>query len=258
MMPRNLTTALYRASARSFALGLLFVGAGLTGVACGSDTKDGDKVAPEIAPAVDGNVIPAGPAVVPNSSAVNSDKKGTEPTLTPTSDTFTSTSSAAVPTVMKFVQFNANPNATDPAKAYSITAYDYDPCIFGFNHGYSVFPTGTFNFVGFYLINSTPAAPLVEGTYSAGSATMGIDTVKSGAGYGLTNCKATAYATVQSGDITITKVGSKGVPTTGSINLTMSDGSKFTGDFGTGFCAGGTNTPPVPVSPDAYACSKLN
>jgi len=192
-------------------------------------------------------------------TAPNADATGLEPKLSPTSADVKTTLGGTA-TAMPYVLFTSNPNATVPAKAFAVTAYDYDVCTFGFNHGYSTFPSGTFNFVGFYLVNGTPGAALQPGVYTAGNTGgMYIDTQYSGAGYGIDACKAQNYPTVASGTVEITAIGTGTGGTAGTLNVTMSDGSVFTGAFGTGACTGGGSaTQPAVASPDPYACTKIN
>ena len=193
-------------------------------------------------------------------TAVNATKTGQEPTLIPTSAAVNSTPKTGTAVNMPYLQLSYNPNATNLAKSYALTAYDYDPCIFGFDHGYKVFPSGLFNFVGFYLVNATPGAALTAGTYTVGSTGTYVDTTASGSGYGITSCKATSYAQVSSGTVTISSlpptVGSGSA--SGTLNVTMSDGSIFSGQFTSGVCTGGSTTQPTPPVPDPYSCATLN
>ena len=215
--------------------------------ACGSD-KDTTN-----SPAGDGNTTP----IV---TGVNSDATGAEPKLAPLSNAVKSTTAAGASKDMPYVLFSSSPNAAVPAKAFAVTAYDYDVCTFGFNHGYAGFPSSTFNFVGFYLVNGTPGAALQPGVYTAGATEgMYIDTQYSGAGYSIDKCKAADYPTVASGTVEITALGTGTGGTAGTMNVTMSDGSVFSGTFTTGACSGGGNaTQPTPASPDPYACTKIN
>jgi hypothetical protein len=88
---------------------------------------------------------------------------------------------------------------------------------------------------------------------------MYIDTQYSGAGYAINACKAKAYPTVASGTVELTTIGTGTGGSAGNMNVTMSDGSVFTGTFGTGACTGGGSaTHPTPASPDPYACTKIN
>lgn len=216
--------------------------------ACGSDDK---KTTP--APGGNGNTTTG-----PSPEVVNSDKESTDPTTAPLSSAFRATSGATV-VEMPYVLFSQNPNAANPARAYSIAGNTYDTCTFGFRHGYSKFPTGKFSFVGFFLVNGTPGAAIAPGVYTAGQTTgMYIDVEQSGAGYSLTGCKAASYAAVESGTITVTEVGKGTGGTKGSVNVTMKDGSVVTGDFGTGACVGGTSAAIVQPTSDPYACTKLN
>lgn len=231
-----------RALTHALAAGLICL------AACGSDDK---KTTGK--PSDTNNTTTA-----PDTSVVNSDKTSTDPTLAPLSSSFQGTSGGTV-VPFPYLLFRSNPTAANPARAYSLAGNSYDPCTFGFRHGYTTFPTGKFDFIGLFLVNGTPGAALTAGTYTAGGTTgMYIDTKESGAGYNLVQCKASSYVSVASGTVTITALGTGTGGTTGTANVTMSDGSVIAGDFGTGTCVGGGSAAPVQPTPDPYACTKLN
>lgn len=220
--------------------------------ACGSDSKK---------TTTGGASTDSNTTVAADTSVVNSDKTGQEPVVTPQSPAVKTTING-VDTSMPYVEFSYNANATVPAKANRLVAFTYDNCVFSANHGYTTFPSGAFDFVGFYLVNGTPGAPLAMGTYTAGATSgMYIDTADSGAGYNVTKCKASGYPTVKSGTITVSALGtgtSSVLGFAGDLNVTMTDGSVFSGAFSTGTCVGGNGSTPNPPANDPYACASIN
>lgn len=232
---------------------------GVNLAACGSDKKTEETTATT---ATTTTTSDANTTTATNYTVVNSDATGTEPTIATKSDVVsTPATGTAVP--MAYVTMTDNPNASNLLRSQGVTAYDYDVCTFGFNHGYKVFPVGKFNFAGFYLVNVTPGAALAVGTYTAGTSGMYIDLTNSGAGYSISSCKAASYPTVASGTVEVTALATATTGMTGTLNVTMSDGSVFSGAFTTpttsATCKAGTNnTQPTPASPDPYACSSLN
>lgn len=265
-MQMNLKTA-----SRRFVLlaGVCVATSGL--VACGSDKKsDTTNTTGGVTTTTggDSNTTTTGGT----SSTINSDKTGNEPTYGGTVNSVSYTTTAGTSVEVGYIMLSSNANATDTNKTFTLSAYDYDPCIFSWNHGYTVFPSPNFNFGGFYLINETAGADLVAGEYMAG-ATTGLhiysstdSTVNaSGAGYSIVDCKAASYATVKSGSITLDGAPSSGATganygngISGTFNLTMSDNSTWSGTFGANKCVGGSGDQPTPPSPDSAACTGLH
>lgn len=160
------------------------------------------------------------------------------------------------PIPLPYVIYAPQTNASDANKKYGIEFVDYDPCTWGTEHGWTTWPITTFNQLGFYF----PSYPSAT-TYTIGSG-GGSTTIVASAGALGTNfaatpsangyeCKAASWLELASGSVTLTAVDSSAGTLTGTVNITLNDGSTVTGPFQSGMCSSTSMQP----SSDPNVCT---
>ncbi len=147
------------------------------------------------------------------------------------------TSPSGSTTKLPYVVFYES--GTDPGpKKYVLGLIDYDPCVWAATHDPSLQPRSLVQ-LGMYLLNQTNGT---VGSPSAGvykvqaPAATGTSIDPKTAAFGITKDCQGNFVALSGGAVTLTQINNGAA--SGSLDISLTDGTKIRGDFTTATCSG--------------------